>query len=321
MYRMISTVLLATAVCCSFCGSASAWPDRAVRLILPVPAGSASDFTARLFAERLSVRWAQPVVVDNRPGADGIIGVSSFVSGHDDHTLLFAISAVATVHAVQNEKLPYDPIEDLVPIAAASEIVLAIAASNKSAVHSLEDMIRIARGAPGKLNWASSPGLPPFVFGAFAKGLSLEIEPVFYRELSPALQDLGEGRLDIFVHALSVLMPQAQTGRLRLLAVASRRRAAAMPNLPSVTELGFSELVMEGLCGFFGSREMPVAVREQVAADVMAVAKEPAVQERLAVIGQTVHPGTSAEFAGLLAADRERLMVLARASGIPTLHK
>ena len=321
MYGMISSVLLAAAVCCSFCGSAIAWPDRAVRLILPVPTGSASDFTARLLAERLSVRWAQPVVVDNRPGADGIIGVSSFVSGHDDHTLLFAISAVATVHAVQNEKLPYDPIEDLVPIAAASEIVLAIAASDKSAIHSLEDMIRIARRAPGKLNWASSPGLPPFVFGAFVNGSGLEMESIFYRDLSPALQDLGEGRLDIFIHALSVLMPQAQTGRLRLLAVASRQRAAAMPNLPSVAELGYSELVMEGLCGFFGSREMPVAVREKVAADVMAVASEPAVQERLAAIGQTAHPGTSAEFADFLAVSRERLIVQARASGIPTLHK
>jgi tripartite-type tricarboxylate transporter receptor subunit TctC len=321
MFRIIASVLVATAVGCSFCGSAIAWPDRAVRLILPVPAGSAADFTARLFAERLSVRWAQPVVVDNRPGADGVIGVSSFVSGHDDHTLLFAISAVATVHVVQNEKLPYDPIRDLVPIAAASEIVLAMAASDKSGIHSLEDMVRIARAAPGKLNWASSPGLPPFVIGAFAKEAGLEMESVFYRDLSPALQDLGEGRLDIFVHALSVLMPQAQAGRLRLLAVASRERAAAMPNLLSVTELGFPQLVMEGLCGFFGSREMPIAVREQVAADVMAVANEPAVQERLAPIGQTVHPGTSAEFAAFLAASRERLMVLARVSGIPMLHK
>src|ERR1051325_4180862 len=151
MYRFMSGAVVA-ALCLSFCSPANAWPDRAVRLILPVPAGSASDFTARLFAERLSVRWSQPVVVDNRPGADGIIGVSAFVSGHDDHTLLFDISAVATVHAVQNEKLPYDPIEDLVPIAAVSEIVLAIAASDQSGIRSLEDMVRSARGAPGRLN-------------------------------------------------------------------------------------------------------------------------------------------------------------------------
>src|SRR4029079_15339844 len=82
----------------SVCSSATAWPNRTVRLILPVPAGSAADFTARLFAERLSALWAQPVIVENRPGADGVIGVSSFVNSHDDHALLFAISAVATVH-------------------------------------------------------------------------------------------------------------------------------------------------------------------------------------------------------------------------------
>lgn len=321
MCRMISSLLLVGTVWCSFCGSANAWPDRAVRLILPVPAGSASDFTARLFAQRLSVRWAQPVVVENRPGADGVIGVAAFVNLHDDHTLLFAISAVATVHAVQNQKLPYDPIEDLVPIAPVSEIVLAIAASEKSGIHSLEDMIRSARAAPGKLNWASSPGLPPLIFGAFIKGSGLEIASVFYRDLAPAVQDLGEGRLDIYVHALSVLIPQAQSGRVRVLAIASQQRAPAMPDVPSVTELGIPELSMEGICGVFGSRGMAVAIRERVAADVTAIANEPDIQERLAAIGQAARPGTTAEFAAFLADNRKRLMVLARTAEVPTVHK
>jgi tripartite-type tricarboxylate transporter receptor subunit TctC len=292
-----------------------------VRLILPVPAGSASDFTARLFAERLSVRWAQPVIVENRPGADGVIGVSSFVNSHDDHTLLFAISAVATVHAVQNEKLPYDPIKDLVPIASASEIVLAIAASEKSSIHSLDDLIRIARSEPGKLNWASSPGLPPFVFGAFVKGLGLDMTSIFYRDLASALQDLGQGRLDVYVHALSVLIPQAQAGRAKILAVASQQRAAATPDIPSVTELGLSELRMEGLCGFFGSQGTSMAARERVAADVMAIANEPAIQERLAIIGQTVRPGKIADFSTFLEDSRQQLIVLGRTAGIATRHE
>jgi tripartite-type tricarboxylate transporter receptor subunit TctC len=321
MYQMISSFLLAAAVCCSFCGSAAAWPDRAVHLILPVPAGSASDFTARLFAERLSVRWAQPVIVEDRPGADGVIGVASFVNAHDDHTLLFAISAVATVHAVQNENLPYDPVADLVPIAAASEIVLAIATSEKSGIHSVEDLVRSARSAPGKLNWASSPGLPPLVFGAFIKDHGLEMTSIFYRDLAPALRDLGEGSLDIYVHALSVLIPQAQTGRARIIAIAGPQRAAAMPDIPSVTELGFTELSMEGLCGFFGPRGMATAVRERIAADVLAVANEPGVQERLAPIGQAARPGTTAEFAAFLADNRKRLEMVARTAGIPVVHK
>src|ERR1043165_2338781 len=135
MYRVFASFVMAVSLCLSVCSSATAWPDRTVRLILPVPAGSAADFTARLFAERLSVLWAQPVIVENRPGADGVIGVSSFVNLHDDHALLFAISAVATVHAVQNEKLPYNPVSDLVPISSASEIVVAIAASEQSSIH------------------------------------------------------------------------------------------------------------------------------------------------------------------------------------------
>src|SRR4051794_24868442 len=251
MYRIISGLLLVAAACGSLCTSANAWPDRAVHLILPVPAGSAADFTARLFAPRLSVRWAQPVVVENRPGADGIIGVAAFVNLHDDHALLFAISAVATVHAIQNDNLPYDPIEDLVPIAPVSEIVLAIAASEKSGIHSLEDLVRSARAAPGKLNWASSPGLPPLVFGAFIKRLGLEMASIFYRDLAPAVQDLAEGRLDILcscpkrADAAGASRPRSDS-RCR-----SQQCAAAMPEVPSVAELGFPDLSMQGLCGFF----------------------------------------------------------------------
>src|SRR6185437_1246192 len=156
------------------------------------------------------------------------------------------------------------------------------------------------------------------VLSAFFKGSGLEVTSIFYRDLAPALLDLGEGRLDLFVHALSVLMPQAQANRARLLAVASPRRAAATPAVPSVTELGFAELTMEGLCGFFGARGMAVATRDRIAADVFAIANEPAVQQRLAVIGQTAHPATTAEFAAFLADNRERLLVLGRTAGILT---
>src|SRR6476646_5222846 len=97
MYRVLSIFIVALAACWAFCGSAAAWPDRTVRLIAPVPAGSASDFSARLFAERLSQRWGQAVIVENRPGGDGIIGVSAFLGSDDDHVLLYAISAVFTV--------------------------------------------------------------------------------------------------------------------------------------------------------------------------------------------------------------------------------
>src|SRR5258708_4473014 len=110
--RFVAVVglLLGTIFCWSSAAFAAEWPHRTVRLIAPVPAGSGSDFTARLFAERLSQRWGQPVIVENRPGADGVIGVSAFLGTDDDHTLLYAISAVFTVLPLTREKLPYDPV-------------------------------------------------------------------------------------------------------------------------------------------------------------------------------------------------------------------
>jgi tripartite-type tricarboxylate transporter receptor subunit TctC len=140
---------------------------------------------------------------------------------------------------------------------------------------------------------------------------------IFYRDLAPALRDLGEGSLDIYLHALSVLIPQAQAGRARLLAVTGQRRAAAAPDLSTVAELGFSELRMEGLCGFFGPRGIALAIRKRVAADVMAIASEAAVQKRLEVTGQTAHPGTSEDFETFLADNRQQLMAYARTAGNP----
>lgn len=306
-------LLLGAVSCWSSTVVAGDWPRRTVRLIAPVPAGSASDFSARLFADRLSQRWGQAVIVENRPGADGVIGVSAFLSTDDDHTLLYAISAVFTVHPITHEKLPYDPVRELVPISSTSDVVLAIAATEKTSIRSLEDLVHAARSQPGKLNWASSPGLPPFVVGGFFKKAKLDLTVVSYRDLAPALQDLGEGRIDVFVHALGVIMPLVQSGRARLLAVASDVRLPLAPDVPTVAEAGFPELRMDAAAGFFGKRGMSDALRDLIALDVRAVASEGGVRERLAAVGQVARPGTAAEFAALLDEYHRRLAILAKA--------
>jgi tripartite-type tricarboxylate transporter receptor subunit TctC len=305
-------LLLGTISCWSSAVVAAEWPHRAVRLIAPLPAGSASDFSARLFAERLSQRWGQPVIVENRPGADGVIGVSAFLGTDDDHTLLYAISAVFTVLPITHEKLPYDPVRELVPIASASDVVLGIAVTGKKSIRSLHGLVQAARAEPGKLNWASSPGLPPFVVGGLFKNSKLDLAFVSYRDLAPALQDLGEGRIDVFVHALGVIMPQVQSGRARLLAVASDVRVPIAPDVPTVIEAGFPELRMDGVVGFFGKRGMPDALRDRIAADVRAIAIDPGIREKLADVGQAARPGTAAEFAALLDEYRHRLADLAK---------
>jgi len=308
----VAGLLLGTFLFWNCVGVAADWPHRTVRLIAPVPAGSASDFSARLFAERLSQSWGQPVIVENRPGADGVIGVSAFLGTDDDHTLLYAISAVVTVLPITHEKLPYDPIRDLVPISPSSDVVLAMAVTGKSSIRSLDGLVQTARAQPGKLNWTSSPGLPPLVVGGFFKNLKMDLAFVSYRDLAPALQDLGEGRIDVMVHALSVIMPQVQSGRARLLAVASDVRAPLAPDVPTVTEAGFPELRMDGFVGFFGKHGMPDALRDRIASDVRAVASDPGIRERLAGAGQAARPGSAIEFAALLDEHRRRLADLAK---------
>jgi tripartite-type tricarboxylate transporter receptor subunit TctC len=308
----VAGLLLSVVFCCNSAGAAAEWPHRTVRLIAPVPAGSASDFSARLFADRLSQRWGQPVIVENRPGADGIIGVSAFLGADDDHTLLYAISAVFTVLPITHEKLPFDPVRELVPIAPTSEIVLAIAASEKNSIRSLAGLVQTARTQPGKLNWASSPGLPPLVVEGFFKNSKLDLALISYRDLAPALQDVGEGRIDLFVHALGVIMPQVQSGRARLLAVASEVRVPLAPDVPTAAEAGFPELRMDGVAGFFGKRGIPDTLRDRIASDVRAVASDPDIADRLAAVGQTARPGTPAEFTALLDEYRRRLADLAK---------
>ena len=312
--RSVAVIIVALGAIFSWSSAAVAadWPHRTVRLIAPVPAGGASDLTARLFAERLSQRWGQPVIVENRPGADGVIGVTAFLNTDDDHTLLYAISAVVTVHPITQAKLPYDPVRELVPIASTSDVVLAMAASEKNSIRSLGDLVQTARARPGKLNWAGSPGLPPFVVGGFFKNSKLDLAVVPYRELAPALQDLGEGRIDVFVHALGVIMPQVQAGRARLLAIASDVRSPLAPDVPTVIEAGFPELRMDGVVGFYGKRGMPDALRDRIASDVRAIASDPAIGERLAAVGQAARAGSSSEFATLLDQYRRRLADLAK---------
>jgi tripartite-type tricarboxylate transporter receptor subunit TctC len=312
-YVAVAGLVLSNIFCCSSAALSADWPYRTVRVIAPLPAGSATDFSARVFAERLSQRWRQAVIVENRPGADGVIGVSAFLGTDDDHTLLYAISAVFTVHPVTHEKLPYDPVRDLVPISPASDVVFAIAVSEKSSIRSLDGLVQTARGQPGKLNWASSPGLPPFIVGGFLKNWRLDIAAVSYRELAPALQDLAEGRIDVSVYALGVIMPLVQSGRVRLLAVTSDARQSLAPDVPTVIEAGYPELRMVGTGGFFGKRGMPETLRDRIASDVRAVADENGIRERLAASGQAARSGTASEFASLLAEYRQRLADLAKA--------
>lgn len=295
---------------------ADAWPQRPVRMIVPLGAGSATDLTARLFADRLATRWGQPVIVDNRPGGDGIIALSAFVGASDDHTLLVSYNGPITVNPVTHSKLPYDPNTDLAPLSLASDVFVGIAVTGSLKINSLSELAARARLEPGKLNWAPTPGGGYFVFAGFQKGADLPMVQVPYRDITHALGDLAEGRIHVMIASLAILMPQVQTGRVKLLAVTNSLRAPLAPDVPTVGEAGYPELLLNGFTGVFASPQMPPERRARIAADVQAVAADPVLRDRLAAAGQAARGSTADELAAIIAEQRAHIERTAKVLGL-----
>jgi tripartite-type tricarboxylate transporter receptor subunit TctC len=288
---------------------AEQWPQRTVRVFLPATAGTGPDVAARLFAERLAQRWNQSIVIENRPGADGLIGTAAFANLRDNHVLLFWNSSAITLYPLLQEKFSYDSRTDIVPISVATENPFAIAASNQLRTASLGALLDAARSRPGKLNYNGGGGELPYLFGGFLKDAGVDMVLVPYREQNLAIQDVAEGRLDVSASLLTLVLPLAQAGKLKLLALTGTARSPLTPDVPSAIELGFPGLGFEGLAGFFGPRDMPDDVKERIAADVRAVARDPIFSNRLAKVGQVASGSTPAEFGARI--EERRAMVAA----------
>jgi tripartite-type tricarboxylate transporter receptor subunit TctC len=296
---------------------AQTWPQRTVKFVAPLGPGSAVDLGARLLADRLTKRWAQPVVVENRPGADGVLAINAVLSARDDHVLLYGPAASFVGHPYTLDKLPYDP-RDLVPVARVSNTVVCIAAPASLKIGSLKELMALVREQPGKLNWTTTVGVTDIIVAGYLKSAGLDMVKVPYRDTVSALNDLVEGRIQFYGAACQIVRAQAQAGRIKLLAVTNRSRAPGLADLPTVAEAGFPELSFDGLAGLIAARGsgMTDALRARIAADVQAVVADPVVMERLTATGQIVSPGTPAEFAAAIDEQAAHLAPFARALGI-----
>jgi tripartite-type tricarboxylate transporter receptor subunit TctC len=280
------------------------WPERPVKIIVTFPAGSANDSAARIFADALSKKWGKPVVVEDKPGAEGTIGVGAFVSGQDDHTLLYTVIGSITVAPLLIDKLSYDVDRDLEPIAATTTIVLTLAVSNGLPVRSIQELIDVLRSNPGKYAWTSGPTLPRYVFAGFLKRNALQMNFVAYRDASQPQADLGEGRIQALVTSLTASSSPVQGGKAHFLAVINPTRAATLPDLQTARELGHPELEIDGLAGFFGSKAIPQVTKDRIAADVAAICLEPEVRHKLEAGGHNVLSGTTQELSAGIAKQR-----------------
>ena len=290
------------------------WPTRPVRFILTLGAGSGSDIGARLLADRLSQRWGQPVIVENRPGGDAIVAINAFVSAHDDHVLLFSPTSSFTAHAYLHDNLPYQP-SDLVPITRVSNTIITISVPASLNVASLKELAAMARAEPGKLNWAGVTGALDFVFAGWLKQEGLNINKVPYRNPVDAANDLAEGRVQVYEAALAIVRPQLESGKIKLLAVTNSVRAPTQPNLPTVAEAGYPALTIDGLVGLFGPTGMPLDLRQRITADIRAVV-DPTIEDRLTITGQLANLGGPEEFGKSIDEQRAKIADFAKELGI-----
>jgi tripartite-type tricarboxylate transporter receptor subunit TctC len=310
----VAFALLATLVLVAKPSAAQTWPQRTVKFIVTLGPGSGVDIGTRLLADRLSKRWDQPVVVENRPGGDGVVAINAFVGANDDHVLLAAPSGSFTAHPFIYKHLSYKP-ADIVPIARVSNTIIVMAAPASLEVKSVADLVAMARAQPGKLNWAGTTGSNEFLFAAFLKNAGLSMSKVPYRNLVEAANDLATGRIQVNVTAFAIARPQFDAGKVKLLAVTNTSRAAVIPDVPTVTQAGYPDLALDGLVGFFGPPTMSDRIREGIAADVRE-AMDPVVEERLNLTGQIPNFGGPADFAAAIEQQRARLAAAAKDLGI-----
>jgi tripartite-type tricarboxylate transporter receptor subunit TctC len=297
--------------------SAQNYPQRTVRFILPFGPAAGVDITARLLGDRLSAHWGKPVVVENRPGGDGLVAINAFTSANDDHTLLFVPASTFTAHPYTQEKLPYDSERDLLPIANVTVIVIALVAPASLNVKTLGEFVALARAKPDTLNVAAAAGNSDFILSGFIKSQGLTITKVPYRDIMLAPNDLSEGRIQLLMSSYASMRPLIEAGKIRVLAVTSRKRVGIAPDIPTVAEAGFPFLGLDSLIGVFGPRRMADAMRNSIAADIKAViAADPTFATRLEATGQVVDVRGPAEFAAGIKEMRDQLASISQTLGV-----
>ncbi|MGK7865595.1 Bug family tripartite tricarboxylate transporter substrate binding protein [Falsiroseomonas sp. E2-1-a4] len=257
-----------------------------MRLVTPAAPGSSTDMVARLYAERLAAVWGQPVVVEPRTGADGIIAAEAMLGARDGHTLLFSPAGVVTVTPLLRDRLPFDPVKDIVPLSLVATDFLCVAVTAAlPEVMSLPHLVDAARERPGTLSFAAGLGGLSLALPAFLRERGLAVTVASYRSPPDAIPDLVAGRLHVLLGPLAPMLRLARDGRVRVLAVTNPERTPAAPQVPTVIEEGFPELEVEGTIGLFGPPGLAVEARSRISEAVMRAAADPSLAERLGSAG------------------------------------
>ena len=295
----------------------SDFPNKPVRLIVPVAAGGPTDIVARMLAEKLSKMWGQQVVIENKGGAGTNIG-NEYVaqSDPDGYTVLFATASLA-VNSSLYRSLNYDPIADFAPVSLATELAYFVFVPNSSPAHSIKEFIEYAKSRPGKLTIASpGTGSAPFLAEMlFLQMADLKMTHVPYRGASPAFTDLIPGRIDCYFGS-GTLLSYARSGQVRVLATTGAKRDAAAPEVPTIAEAGVRGYDVTAWQALFVPAKTPPEIVRKISADTTTALAGPAIKDKLATNGYVAEGSSPEELEQLLKSDIVKWSAVIKSMGI-----
>jgi tripartite-type tricarboxylate transporter receptor subunit TctC len=313
----LAAVLVALATCVAVPAPAQTFPERTVKLIVPVPPGGSTDAVARLVTLRMQAILGQPVIIENQPGAGGLIAARAVAAANPDgYTLL--IGGIGTLSIGPSVKTPdFNAAAVFAPIGTVSTETMVLVVNPKVPANTLDAFVRYAKASGGKLNYGSAPGITPhFVSELFKLKTGADIVHIPYKGAGPVVTDLLAGQIDMAFNTKSVLLQLVKQGRLRALAVTSAARWPELPEVPTLTEAGIFPYPIEVWWGIVGPAGLPRAVVARLNGAISEALRSTELRANFTNLGIEPRISTPEEFTALLAEDAPRWFDIIRMTGI-----
>jgi len=310
--------LVAALVLISPAARAQTYPSRQITLIIPFAVGGSNDMVGRAIGKKLTEAWGQPVIVENRPGAGGMIGTGAVAAAPPDGYTLLLVSSTFTINPAIRKTMPFDTIKDFTPVAFIARSPLLVTASNKLPVKSAKELLALARSKPGQITYASSgPGsINQISTELIALSAGAQLMHVPYKGGAPALNDLLGGHVDIYVSSLPQVLPLAQNGQAKALAVTSARRTALLPDVPTLEEAGIAGFDLWSWWGVVGPAGMPANVVNALNSEIGKMLNSPELSTFLSNEGAEAETMTPQQFGELMRSETARWIKVAHEANI-----
>ena len=300
-------------------GSAEGFPGRPIRLIVPFATGGVTDTSGRVIAEALGRRLGQQVVVDNRPGASGNIGTSAVATAAPDgYTLLLAFDGTMVINPHVFAKVPFDTLKDFSPVGRIGDAVLILVAHPGVKASTLQEVVALSKATSGGLSYGTSGigGTPHIAGELLNQRTGAQFQHVPYKGGGQAITDAIGGAIPLVYTAVAGAQAHVKSGRLKAIAVSSATRSASLPDVPTFIESGVPDFVSSSWVGILAPARTPAAIVRRLNAELNAVLADPAIRERLAVLGIEPSPGTPDQFLEDMRRDLAKYGPVVRAAGI-----